>query len=68
MVPSLINRNVSTFMPLTPGKLVTMQRTERFYLGEVVDIYRKGSNNRYNTIESAADTTSLSYLSPGSRE
>ncbi|KAK0241045.1 hypothetical protein EDD85DRAFT_948137 [Armillaria nabsnona] len=68
VVPSLINRNVSTFMPLTPGKACYKAKNQALYLSEVLDIYRKGSNSRYNSIESAADTISLSYLSPGSRE
>lgn len=35
----------------------------RFYIGEILDIYKKGSNSRHGSVTSATTVAGLSYLS-----
>jgi hypothetical protein len=62
-VPNLSSRNITYFFQLEIGSFVIMRSTKRFYVGEVLDIYQKGSNNRYGSVAKAINVTELSFLS-----
>ncbi|KAF9232791.1 hypothetical protein BU15DRAFT_67158 [Melanogaster broomeanus] len=62
-LPNLQTKNVSKLFPLERHSVVIVHSTARFYLGEVLDIYKKGTNNRYGSIDSSECLSNLSFLS-----
>jgi len=40
-----------------------MRSPKRFYIGEVLDIYQKGNNSHYGSVDSAIKATDLSFFS-----
>ncbi|KII93766.1 hypothetical protein PLICRDRAFT_674207 [Plicaturopsis crispa FD-325 SS-3] len=61
--PNLEIKNVTVLFPLCPGSFVIMRNAQRFYIGEVLDIYKKGNNSRYGSLESAVSVSGLAFLS-----
>ncbi|KAG2747137.1 hypothetical protein P692DRAFT_20835914 [Suillus brevipes Sb2] len=51
------------FNPLEPGVFVIMCNSTYKYIGEVLDIYKKGANSRYGSLTAAPSTAGLSSLS-----
>ena len=37
--------------------------TDRFYIGQVLDLYKRGANSRYGSVESASTAQGLFWLS-----
>jgi hypothetical protein len=37
--------------------------TDRFYIGQVLDLYKRGANSRYGSVELASSAQGLSWLS-----
>ncbi|KAJ7136428.1 hypothetical protein C8R43DRAFT_820099, partial [Mycena crocata] len=35
----------------------------RFYIGEILDVYKKGANSRYGSVEDCTSISGLSYMS-----
>ena len=56
-------RNVTHFNPLQPGTFVIMRNKTHEYIGEVLDVYKKGSSGRHGSVAAAPSTSGLSYLS-----
>jgi hypothetical protein len=44
------------------GYFVVMRNKKTMYIGEVLDIYKKGNNSKYGSIEFATTASSLSFL------
>ncbi|TFY52897.1 hypothetical protein EVG20_g10355 [Dentipellis fragilis] len=68
IVPNILERNVTPTHPLIPGSFIIIRNKigkcgGRIYIGEVLDIYQKGSSSRYGSIESAETTSVLSFIS-----
>jgi hypothetical protein len=47
---------------LYPGYFVIMRNKKTMYIGEVLDIYKKGNNSKYGSLEFASNASSLSFL------
>ncbi|KAH7902917.1 hypothetical protein BJ138DRAFT_1021366 [Hygrophoropsis aurantiaca] len=62
-LPNLSTRNISTLFPLERESYVIMRTTERFYIGQVLDIYKKGAASRYGSIDCCTNASTLAFLS-----
>jgi hypothetical protein len=62
-LPNVEGKNVTALYPLQPGCFVIMHTTKRYYIGEILDLYKKGNNSRYGSVESAEKVSALSWLS-----
>ncbi|KAJ7491545.1 hypothetical protein B0H11DRAFT_1911801 [Mycena galericulata] len=49
--------------PHITERFLILRTTIRMYIGEVLDIFKKGSNGRYGSIESAASTSEIHAFS-----
>ncbi|KAF8188222.1 hypothetical protein K438DRAFT_1764441 [Mycena galopus ATCC 62051] len=56
-------RNVSSLFPIHLGSFLVMRTTERMYIGEVIDIFKKSSSGRYGSIELATTPSEIQALS-----
>ncbi|KAJ7082107.1 hypothetical protein C8R44DRAFT_992225 [Mycena epipterygia] len=62
-LPNIIVKNVHPLNPLAIGHWTLMWSGERFYIGEIQEILKKGANSRYGSISSATSVSGLSFLS-----
>ncbi|KAH7891084.1 hypothetical protein F5I97DRAFT_128655 [Phlebopus sp. FC_14] len=63
-LPDLEGRNVSKVYPVVPSSFfIVRSDTARFYIGEVLDIYKKGANSRYGSVDSADSLSDVAFLS-----
>jgi len=63
-LPNLTSKNVTVLHPLKRDMFVIMRSsTDRFYIGQVLDLYKRGANSRYGSVESASTAQCLSWLS-----
>jgi hypothetical protein len=53
---------VHALHPLRPGSFVIIRNEKRMYIGEVLDLYKKGKD-RHGSVPSSSNTAELSYLS-----
>ncbi|KAG1776449.1 hypothetical protein EV702DRAFT_1198151 [Suillus placidus] len=60
---NVATKNISSLFPLKHGSYVIMHTAVWFYIGEVLDLYRKGSNSRYGSMQSTMSVSTLSFLS-----
>ncbi|KAJ4480786.1 hypothetical protein C8R41DRAFT_771229 [Lentinula lateritia] len=63
VLPNLGAKNVTALNPLTPQSFVLMRTAQHIYIGQVLDIYKKGQNSRHGSVATATDLSGLSYLS-----
>ncbi|KAJ7816595.1 hypothetical protein B0H14DRAFT_3743669 [Mycena olivaceomarginata] len=63
VLPNLIAKNVQVLNPLEIGYWTVMWNGTRFYIGEILDIYKKGANSRYGSIQSTASISGVAYIS-----
>ena len=67
LVPNLAEKNINAVNTLRKGCFVVMRNVTkqggRFYIGEVLDMYKKGASKRHCSIDIATSTVALSYLS-----
>ncbi|TFY56565.1 hypothetical protein EVG20_g8876, partial [Dentipellis fragilis] len=68
VVPNILEKNVTPTHPLVVGCFIIVsnrigKKGGRTYVGEVLDIYQKGSSSRYGSIEFAKTTSVLSSIS-----
>jgi hypothetical protein len=57
------SKNVSVLFPIRVGSFLIMRTTERMYIGEVMDIFKKGGNGRYGSIDLAASASEIHAFS-----
>src|ERR1700732_5067377 len=62
VLPNISGQNVNTFVPLRRGNFVIMSTKLRFYIGEVLDIYKQAAGSRYGSVDDANSASSLSFL------
>ncbi|KAJ7751325.1 hypothetical protein DFH07DRAFT_774922 [Mycena maculata] len=63
IVPNILERNVHQLNPLAIGSMTIMWNGTRFYVGEVLDVYKKGANSRYGSVPNATSVSGLAFLS-----
>ncbi|KAG6871916.1 hypothetical protein C0992_010163, partial [Termitomyces sp. T32_za158] len=59
----LSQKNITTLHPLLRGSYVIMRTQRRTYIGQVLDMYKKGESSRYGSIDSSTSLEGLSWLS-----
>ena len=61
--PNIAQQNINAMYRLRSGHFVIMcTELQRFYIGEVLDIYKKGTSSRYGSVDDASTAAGLSYL------
>ncbi|KAF7318666.1 ULP-PROTEASE domain-containing protein [Mycena chlorophos] len=63
VLPNISAKNVHALNPLSVGSYSLVYNGTRFYIGEILDVYKKGSSSRYGSIEDPTATSGLSYIS-----
>ena|ERR1700728_1159561 len=60
---NIAGQNINSIYRLRGGHFVIMcTDLLRFYIGEVLDIYKQGTSSRYGSVDDAATASGLSYL------
>ena len=49
--------------PLCPGCFAIMCTPKHFYIGEILDLYKKGNSGQYGSVESSDNVSQLAWLS-----
>ncbi|KAJ7679396.1 hypothetical protein DFH06DRAFT_1166490 [Mycena polygramma] len=62
-LPNVTTRNVSVLYPIVIGSFLIMRTAKRVYIGEVLDIYKKGSSGRYGSIPMASAISDIQAFS-----
>ncbi|KAG6899051.1 hypothetical protein C0993_001350 [Termitomyces sp. T159_Od127] len=62
-LPHLSQKNVTTLHPLIRGLYVIMCTQQCAYIGQVLDMYKKGESSRYGSVDSSTMLNGLSWLS-----
>ncbi|KIY61999.1 hypothetical protein CYLTODRAFT_459371 [Cylindrobasidium torrendii FP15055 ss-10] len=62
-LPNINTKNVTELFPLEIGSYVIVGTQKRFYIGEVLDMYRKGNSGRYDSLRTTNSLSNLKYLS-----
>lgn len=57
-----VRRGVHLIMRSSISVKGSKSKAERFYIGEVLDIYKKGQNSRYGSVERQSTLNGLAYL------
>jgi hypothetical protein len=63
VLPNIIAKNVHSLNPLSIGSLTIFWNGKRFYIGEIMDVFKKGANSRYGSVPGATSVSGLAYLS-----
>jgi hypothetical protein len=63
VLPNLIAKKVHQLNPLAIGYMTLIWNGTRFYIGEVLDVYKKGASSRYGSVPGATSISGLAYLS-----
>ncbi|KAJ6579492.1 hypothetical protein DFH09DRAFT_1445551 [Mycena vulgaris] len=63
VLPNIIAKNVHQLNPLAVGSMTLMWSGKRFYIGQVMDLYKKGANSRYGSLPSSPSVSGLAFLS-----
>ncbi|KAJ3502810.1 hypothetical protein NLJ89_g8719 [Agrocybe chaxingu] len=62
-LPNISSKNVTLLHILQRGSFVIMQSPKHFYIGEVLDIYKRGTSGRYGSVTTASSIQGLAWLS-----
>ncbi|KAJ6609185.1 hypothetical protein B0H10DRAFT_2226171 [Mycena sp. CBHHK59/15] len=62
-LPNVTTRNVSILYPIAIGSFLIMRTADHVYIGEVLDIYKKGSSGRYGSIPTASAVSDIQAFS-----
>ena len=63
-VANISTRNINNIFYLKRGSyLVVRNESEQMFIGEVLDLYKTASGNRYGSVISANSAAELKYLS-----
>jgi hypothetical protein len=64
VLPNVTTRNVNGLFFLKKGSFVIVRNTtSRIYIGEVLDLYKLASGNRYGSVKTAQAVEELKFLS-----
>jgi hypothetical protein len=58
LVPNISGQNVNAFVPLRRGNFVIISTKLRFYVREVLDIYKQATGSRYGSVDDANSASS----------
>jgi hypothetical protein len=59
---NISGQGINAIYRLQPGSFVIMSTTKRFYVGQVLDLYKQAASSRYGSVDEATSASSLSYL------
>ncbi|KAG5649659.1 hypothetical protein H0H81_002660 [Sphagnurus paluster] len=62
-LPNLSNKNVNDLFPIRIGNYAIFRTSKRTYVGQVLDLYKKGSSGRYGSVDQAGSASSLQAIS-----
>jgi hypothetical protein len=63
LLPEMKKININSICQLERGNFAMMLTAmDRFYVGEVLDIYKQAASSRYGSVDNATSASSLSYL------
>lgn len=62
VLPNIAGKNISELYRLYPGYFVIMRNKTTTYIGEILDIYKKGANSKYGSLNYATTASTLSFL------
>ncbi|KAJ7724790.1 hypothetical protein B0H16DRAFT_1698555 [Mycena metata] len=63
VLPNIIAKNVHQLNPLSVGHMTIMWNGTRFYIGQILDVYKKGANSRHGSIPSPISISGRSFIS-----
>ncbi|KAJ7155561.1 hypothetical protein C8R43DRAFT_1126202 [Mycena crocata] len=63
ILPNIVGRNVQELNPLSRGSFALMWNGTRFYIGEIMGLYKPGAHSRYGSVPSATSVSNLIFLS-----
>ncbi|KAF9548288.1 hypothetical protein CPC08DRAFT_729533 [Agrocybe pediades] len=63
ILPNIKSKNVTPINPLQLGNYLIMRTERRYYIGQILDIYKRGSSSRYGSIASTDNLQSIAFLS-----
>ncbi|KAJ7041877.1 hypothetical protein C8F04DRAFT_1390777 [Mycena alexandri] len=63
VLPNIAAKNVQPLNPLTVGYMAIMWNGTRFYIGEILDVYKKGASSRHGSVPSPSSVSGLSFMS-----
>ncbi|KAJ6562797.1 hypothetical protein DFH09DRAFT_1082757 [Mycena vulgaris] len=63
LLPNISAKNVHALNPLSAGSYTIMWNGNRFYIGEILDVYKNGASSRYGSVRNPMTASSLAYIS-----
>ncbi|KAJ7215860.1 hypothetical protein GGX14DRAFT_606774 [Mycena pura] len=63
LLPNISAKNVHALNPLSVGAYTVMWNGARWYIGEILDVYKRGASSRYGSVRNPTSTSGLAYLS-----
>ncbi|KAF8161385.1 hypothetical protein B0H34DRAFT_796185 [Crassisporium funariophilum] len=62
-LPNIALKNVTAILPLQRDNFLIMRSERRFYIGQVLDIYKRGANSRHGSVDNVLSVQGLSWIS-----
>jgi hypothetical protein len=62
-LPHVSTRNVNGLFYLKRGSFLIVRNDKRTYIGEVLDLYKTASGDRYGSVKTASAVSELQYFS-----
>ncbi|KAJ7737961.1 hypothetical protein B0H16DRAFT_1762009 [Mycena metata] len=63
VLPNISAKNVHALNPLSVGTYTIVWNGIRFYVGEILDVYKRGASSRYGSVRNSISTSGLAYMS-----
>jgi len=63
VLPNIVAKNFHQLNLLAVGSMTIMWSGTRFYIGEIMDVFKKGAHGRHASVPSSTSISSLSFLS-----
>ncbi|KAF8162010.1 hypothetical protein BJ912DRAFT_935670 [Pholiota molesta] len=62
-LPNIALKNVTAIFPLQRDNFLIMRSERCFYIGQVLDIYKRGANSRHGSVDNVLTVQGLSWIS-----
>ena len=62
-LPNIATKNVTAIYQLQHGSFLIMRSEKRFYVGQVLDLYKRGSSSRHGSVDNLSSVQGLSWVS-----
>ena len=62
-LPNIATKNVTAIYQLQRGSFLIMRSEKRLYIGQVLDLYKRGSNSRHGSVNNLSTVQGLSWVS-----